>query len=108
MTCREFRQQHGYTLKDLSAETGYCISAISKWERECETMPQEFCDKMFEKFNVVIKKQQRYFLFNEEHQEVVEELRNEIDELYKTIDKLQEENAKLKLKVESIQAICKG
>ena len=107
MTCREFRQQHGYTLRDLSIETGYSISGISKWERECDTMPQDFVDKIFNKFGVVIEKQHRRFVFNEEHQEAVDELKNEIDELYKIIDKLQEDNAKLTLKIESIRKICK-
>ena len=107
MTCREFRQQHGYTLNDLSIVTGYSISGISKWERECDTMPQDFVDKIFNKFGVVIEKQHRRFVFNEEHQEAVDELKNEIDELYKIIDKLQADNAKLTLKIESIEKICK-
>ena len=107
MNCREFRKKFSYTLKDLSIETGYSISAISKWERECETMPQDFVDKVFGKFGFLIEKQHRNYVFNDEHAEIVEQLKNEIDNLYKIIDKLQNDNVILTLKIQSIQKICK-
>lgn len=106
MKCREFRKQFGYTLNDLSVATGYSISGISKWERENDTMPKDFVDKIYDAYGVVIERQFRNFIFNVKHQGVVDELQEELKLLHNDLLELQEENIKLKKKLERISKIC--
>lgn len=106
MTCREFRSQHGYTLNDLSIATGYSISAISKWERENDTMPEDFVEKVQKHFGVVIVRQFRKFIFNDKHNNAMAVYQNELNELYEELDKMSNENAKLKEKIAKISQMC--
>ena len=106
MKCRDFRKQFDYTLKDLASATGYSISAISKWERENDTMPKDFVDKIYKVYGVVIERQFRNFIFNVKHQGVVDEFQEELRLLHNDLLELQEENIKLKKRLERISKIC--
>ena len=106
MKCREFRKEFKYTLKDLAIATGYSISAISKWERENDTMPKDFVEKIYKAYGVVIERQFRNFVFNVKHQGVVNEFQEELRLLHNDLLELQEENIKLKKKLERISKIC--
>lgn len=105
MKCREFRKQFSYTLNDLSIATGYSISAISKWERENDTMPEDFVEKIYKEYGVVIERQFRKFIFNDKHNNAMAIYQNELNELYKELDKMSNENAKLKEKIAKIVII---
>lgn len=108
MKCREFRKQYNLTLAELSAETGYSLSAISKWEREQDTMPSDFVDEVYRVYGVVIERQIKNFVFNIKHQEEVNELLNEIALLQDELDKKSVENLELKKKLSEISKICGG
>lgn len=106
MKCREFRKQFSYTLNDLSIATGYSISAISKWERENDTMPKDFVEKIYNAYGVVIERQFRNFIFNVKHQGVVNEFQEELRILHNDLLELQQENIKLKERLTKISKIC--
>ena len=57
MTLRQFRKSKGMTLKQLAGELGCSPSAISKWERNVDTIPDYIIDYIKLKFNVDIDKQ---------------------------------------------------
>lgn len=106
MTCREFRKKYNYTLNDVSVATGYSISAISKYEREIDTMTNDFVEKIQKAYNVTIIKQFRKFIFNEHHKDIISTYQNELNELYEELDKISKENTILKEKLSKIYQIC--
>jgi len=106
MKCREFRKQFGYTLNDLAIATGYSISGISKWERENDTMPKDFVEKIYKAYGVVIERQFRKFIFNDKHQDVLSVYQKELNELYEELDKTSNENAMLREKLAKISQMC--
>ena len=106
MKCREFRKQFSYTLNDLSIATGYSMSAISKWERENDTMPKDFVEKIYNAYGVVIERQFRNFIFNVKHQGVVNKFQEELRILHNDLLELQQENIKLKERLTKISKIC--
>ena len=57
MTLKEFRKSRGWTLVQLADELGCSPSAISKYERNVETVPDSIVEKIVDKFGVAVDKQ---------------------------------------------------
>lgn len=57
MKLKDFRKSKGMTLESLAAELGCCISSISKWERNIDTVPDWVIESIKNKFNVKIEKE---------------------------------------------------
>lgn len=102
MTCREFRKIFSLTLSDLSAETGFSPSAISKWEREVDTMPKVFVDLVKQKYGVDIERQWKNTVTKGKYNTTVADYDNKINKLQNRIFFLEKENAKLKYKLNQI------
>ena len=106
MTCREFRKAFSLTLSDLSAETGFSQSAISKWERELDTMPKMFVDLVKQKYGVDIERQWKNTVAKGKYNATIIDYNNKINKLQERIAKLEMENAKLKYKIKQISIIA--
>ena len=102
MTCREFRKIFSLTLFDLSAETGFSPSAISKWEREIDTMPKVFVDLVKQKYGVDIERQWKNTVAKGKYNTAIADCNNKINKLQERIQSLEAENAKLKYKLNQI------
>ena len=57
MTLKEFRKSRGWTLVQLADELGCSPSAISKYERNVESVPDSIVEKIVDKFDVTVDKQ---------------------------------------------------
>lgn len=102
MTCREFRKIFSLTLCDVSAETGFSPSAISKWEREIDTMPKVFVDLVKQKYGVDIERQWKNTVTKGKYNTTIADYNNKINKLQERISNLEAENAKLKYKLNQI------
>ena len=78
MTLKDFRKSRGMTLVSLSQELGCSPSAISKWERNVDTVPDHVIDKIRINFNVTIDKE--YSDLNK-YKQRISDLENEVQKL---------------------------
>lgn len=78
MTLKDFRKSRGMTLVSLSQELGCSPSAISKWERNVDTVPDHIIDKIRINFNVTIDKE--YSDLNT-YKQRISDLENEVQKL---------------------------
>lgn len=106
MKSREFRTMFSLTLDTVSIETGYSKAGISKWERELETMPQGYVDKIKEVYGVTIEKQHKFYVTNEKYDKAVKEYEERIKTLKNEKFKLEQENAKLQYKLKQIMTLA--
>ena len=106
MKSREFRTMFSLTLDTVSIETGYSKAGISKWERELETMPQGYVDKIKEVYGVTIEKQHKFYVTNEKYDKTVKEYEERIKTLKNEKFKLEQENAKLQYKLKQIMTLA--
>jgi len=107
MTLRQFRKQHGYTLKDISIETGCSIASISRYETNQADMPDELIEKIKNIYGVDIENQTKWYISKKKMEQELKPLLERITNLLATIDVLEKENKELKSKLESIRNIVK-
>lgn len=107
MTLREFRKQHGYTLKDISIETGCSIAALSRYETNLDDMPDRLVEKIKNIYGVDIENQTRWYVSKKQMEKELKPLLERITNLLATIDVLEKENKDLKSKLETIRNIVK-
>lgn len=106
MTSREFRGMFSLTLFSVAAETGFSPSAISKWERECDSMPQEYVNKVKEVYGVEIEKQWKNTVAKGVYNKTIVDYDKKISKLQERIRELEMQNAKLQYKLKQISTIA--
>ena len=80
MKLKDFRKSKGMTLVLLSQELGCSPSAISKYERNIETIPDHLIDIIQNKFGVAVEKEYSKL---DVYKQRIKDLENEVQKLIK-------------------------
>lgn len=80
MKLKDFRKSKGMTLVLLASELGCSPSAISKYERNVETIPDHLIDIIQNKFGVTVEKEYSKL---DVYKQRIKDLENEVQKLIK-------------------------
>lgn len=80
MKLKDFRKSKGMTLISLASELGCSPSAISKYERNIETIPDHLIDKIKNEFGVEVDKEYSKL---DVYKQRIKDLENEVQKLIK-------------------------
>lgn len=78
MRLKDFRKSNGMTLISLASELGCSPSAISKYERNIETIPDYLIDVIQNKFGVTVEKEYSKLGI---YKQRIKDLENEVQKL---------------------------
>lgn len=99
MKLKDFRKSKGMTLISLASELGCSPSAISKYERNIETIPDHLIDKIKNEFGVEVDKEYSKL---DVYKQRIKDLENEVKKLIKYGLFQQEEIMRLKAALNSV------